>query len=477
MPLLPDDDKRRFFRYMAAMNKLTIALVGRPNVGKSTLFNRLTGTKHALVDDQPGVTRDRRYGEGSLAGLEFTIIDTAGMEERKDASAMESRMLAMTQAGVDEADIALMLVDGVVGITPDDEYFARWLRKQNKPVILVINKAESRKRAEGTLSEAYTLGLGEPVGISAEHGEGMADLYEAISSQLSVVSSQQEALADSSPEREEIKELNLAIIGRPNAGKSTLLNAFLDSDRVLTGPEAGLTRDAIAVDWEYNGTPIKLVDTAGLRKQARRQEKLERMSAVDSFRAVQYAHVVVLLLDASSPLDKQDLKLAEHVIDEGRALVIAVNKWDLVPDEAAWLKALNHLLEKRMAAVRGVPMVTLSAINKRGLDTVMKAVFEVYELWNRRIPTGQLNRWLEGMLASHPPPLSPSKRPIRLKYMTQIKSRPPTFVLYATRKEKLPESYRRYLIHGLREAFDLPAVPIRLQLRGSKNPYVDDDKK
>lgn len=453
---------------------ITIALVGRPNVGKSTLFNRLTGTKHALVDDQPGVTRDRRYGEGSLGPMEFKVIDTAGMEERKDVSAMESRMLAMTRAGITEADIALMLVDGVAGITPEDEYFARWLRKQGKPVILVVNKAES-KRANPTLAEAYRLGLGEPVMISAEHGEGMAELYDALSEQMPEPNEFDGAVDG---EEEDVDTtLQLAIIGRPNAGKSTLLNAFLGSERVLTGPEAGLTRDSIAVDWQWNGRPVKLVDTAGLRRQSKRTEKLERMSAVDSFRAVQYAHAVVLLLDASSPLDKQDLKLAEHVIEEGRALVIAVNKWDLVTDEAAWLKALNQLIDKRLAAVRGVPMVTLSALNKAGLNKVMDAVFDVYELWNKRISTGQLNRWLEGMLASHPPPLSPSKRPIRLKYMTQIKTRPPTFVLYATRKEKLPESYRRYLIHGLREAFDLPAVPIRLQLRGSKNPYAEEGKK
>jgi GTP-binding protein len=453
----------------------TLAIVGRPNVGKSTLYNRLTGTKFALVDDQPGVTRDRRYGEASIGPLQFRIIDTAGMEQNRDSTALESRMLEMTKAGIQEADVALMLVDGLAGITPEDEHFARWLRKQGKPVVLVINKAEGKK-ASPTFNEAYRLGLGEPVGISAAHGEGMADLYEALVPFEGAESRVQSAEAeDHRTPHPAPSTLHLAIIGRPNAGKSTLMNALLKQERVLTGPEAGLTRDAIAVDWQWQGKPLKLVDTAGLRRQSKRTGKLEQMAATDSNRAIQYAHVAVLLLDATSPLDKQDLTLAQHVIEEGRALIIAVNKWDLVPAPDAWIATLNKMIEKQLPAVRGVPLITLSALKSKGIPKLMEAVFAVYETWNRRISTAQLNRWLEGMLAAHPPPLAANKRPIRLKYMTQIKSRPPSFVLFASRKEKLPESYRRYLVHGLREAFDLPAVPIRLELRGSKNPYADED--
>ena len=448
--------------------KRTVALVGRPNVGKSTLFNRLTGTRHALVDDRPGVTRDRRYGEGSIGPLEFRVVDTAGMEEKRDHQAMEMRMLAQTTAAIREADVALMLVDGLSGITPEDEHFARYLRKLSIPVILAVNKSES-KRTLSSLTDAFSLGLGDPVAISAEHGEGMGDLYNAL---VAAFPDEEEVFAT---EEDAETPLQLAIIGRPNAGKSTLLNALVGSDRVLTGPEAGLTRDSIAVDYEWKGKKLKLVDTAGLRKQARRQEKLERLSAQDSFRSVQYAHVVVLLLDATSPLDKQDLKLAEHCIEEGRALVIAVNKWDLVPNEKAWMTTLQKMVDSRLPMVRGVPLVTLSALNATGLDNLIKEVFNVYELWNTRISTGKLNRWLDGMMASHPPPLAQGARPVRLKYMTQVKSRPPTFVIFATRKEKLPESYRRYLVHGIREAFDLPAVPIRLNIRATKNPFADEE--
>lgn len=450
---------------------LTLALVGRPNVGKSTLFNRLTGTRHAIVDDQPGVTRDRRYGEGNIGPLHFNVIDTAGMEQGKDTGSMQARMLGMTRDGIEEADIAVMLIDGLTGVTPEDGHFARWLRKQNKPVILAVNKAES-KRAHPSLADAWELGLGEPVAISAEHGEGLADLYDAL-----VACGAEHGLEFSSQgevDGEEIP-LQLAIIGRPNAGKSTLLNALLGKERVLTGPEAGLTRDAIAVDWDWKGTPVKLVDTAGLRKQARRNEKLEKMSAVDSYRAIQYAHVCVLLLDAASPLDKQDLKLAEHVAEEGRGLVIAVNKWDEVDRPEAWMKALERIVESRLAMIRGVEIIPISAKYKKGFPELMRAVFDVYKIWNIRVSTAQLNRWLEGMLIDHPPPLTKGKRPIKLKYMTQIKTRPPSFALFATRKDKLPESYRRYLIHGLREAFELRATPIRLTLKASKNPYEKEE--
>ena len=445
---------------------LKIALVGRPNVGKSTLFNRLTGTRHAIVDDRPGVTRDRRYGEGQIGPLEFQVIDTAGMEEGKDTSDMQARMLEMTRSGIDEADIAVMMIDGLAGVTPEDAHFARWLRKANKPTLLIVNKAESKKAMPG-MADAWELGLGEPVAISAEHGEGLADLYEALNDQC-----MEHQIDLSEPEEEDANTpLQLAIIGRPNAGKSTLLNALLGSDRVLAGPEAGLTRDSIAVDWHWGDRAVKLVDTAGLRKQARRQEKLERLSAVDSLRAIQYAHVCVLLLDAASPLDKQDIKLAEHVINEGRGLVIAINKWDQVDRPEAWMRALEKIVEKRLAMVRGIPILPISAKNKKGFKPLMEEVFNIYELWNRRIPTAQLNRWLEGMMIDHPPPLTKSKQTIRLKYLTQIKTRPPTFALFATRKEKLPESYRRYLVNGLRKAFELPAIPLRLTMRGGKNPF------
>lgn len=446
---------------------LTLALVGRPNVGKSTLFNRLTGTRHAIVDDQPGVTRDRRYGEGNIGPLEFEVIDTAGMEQGKDTCDMQARMLDMTRDGIEEADIALMMIDGLVGITPEDAHFARWLRKTGKPVILVVNKAES-KRSRPSMSDAFELGIGNPVAISAEHGEGLADLYEAIETCCEEHEIDPEG-ADA--EEDENTPLQLAIIGRPNAGKSTLLNALLGEERVLAGPTAGLTRDSIAVNWHWGDKPVKLVDTAGLRKQARRNDKLERLSAIDSFRAIQYAHVCVLLLDAACPLDRQDLKLAEHIVEEGRGLVIAVNKWDEVDRPEAWMAALNKIVEKRLAMVRGVPIIPISAKQRNGFKPLMEAIFEIYRLWNIRIPTGQLNRWLEGMLMDHPPPLTKAKRPIKLKYMTQIKTRPPTFSLYATRKDKLPESYRRYLVGGIRKAFDLPATPIRLSLKGSKNPY------
>ncbi len=449
---------------------LTLALVGRPNVGKSTLFNRLTGTRHAIVDDRPGVTRDRRYGEGSIGPMEFNVVDTAGMEDGRDTGEMQARMLEMTLDGVQEADIAVMLIDGLVGITPEDAHFARWLRKTNKPVILAVNKAES-KRAMPSMADAWELGLGEPVAISAEHGEGLADLYDAIES---ICKEHEISLDEEEVEANANAPLQLAIIGRPNAGKSTLLNALIGSERVLAGPEAGLTRDSIAVDWHWGDRPIKLVDTAGLRRQARRNEKLERLSAVDSFRAIQYAHVCVLLLDAACPLDKQDVKLAEHVVDEGRGLVIAINKWDQVDRPDAWMAALQRILDNRLAMVRGIPIIPISAKNRKGFPALMEEIFNIYELWNTRIPTAQLNRWLEGMLNDHPPPLTKSKRPIKLKYLTQIKSRPPTFALFATRQDKLPESYRRYLVNGIRKTFQLPAIPLRLTLRGGKNPY---DKK
>jgi GTP-binding protein len=440
----------------------TVAIIGRPNVGKSTLFNRLVGKRLALVDDLPGVTRDRREGEGRLGPLEFTVIDTAGLEDAAEGS-LEARMRDQTEQALDDADLALMLFDARVGLTPLDEHFARWLRRRDRPVLLLANKSEG-KAAEGNLAEAYALGLGDPLPVSAAHGEGMGLLASALADLMP--GGGYDDLDDSE------KQLQMAILGRPNAGKSTLVNKLLGQDRLLTGPEAGITRDAIGVDWEWRDHAIRLIDTAGLRRKSRVKQKLEKLSTSDAMRAMHYAHVVVLLVDATAPLEKQDLTLARIAVEEGRALVVAANKWDLVDKPQEMLKLIRERVEDGLSQARGVPIITLSALSGRGIDKLMPAVIDVYDKWQTRISTGALNRWLSGMTEYHPPPLGAHGRRIRLRYITQAKARPPTFILFANLPDDLPEAYVRFLQNGLRDDFGLNGVPLRFQLRKQDNPYA-----
>ena len=442
----------------------SVAIVGRPNVGKSTLFNRLVGRRLALVDETPGVTRDRRAGDAHLGDLRFTVIDTAGFEEARGDS-LPARMRAQTERAVAEADLALLLIDARAGVIPLDAEFANLLRKSATPVVLVANKCEGRLGAAGVV-DAFALGLGEPVAISAEHGEGLADLYDAIAPYAAAAGAEEAPAAD-----EETGVLQLAIVGRPNVGKSTLINRLLGEERLLTGPEPGITRDAIAVAWRYHRRNIRLVDTAGLRRRARVAEKLEKLSVEDTLRAIRFAQVVVLVLDANDMLERQDLTIARLVIDEGRALVIAANKWDLVMDKTAALARLRDRLETSLPQLHGLRPVTVSALTGKNLDRLLDAVLAVYELWNRRVPTAALNRWLGDAVEAHPPPLVAGRR-LKLRYGAQIKTRPPTFALFVSRPEKLPDSYSRYLVNSLRDSFDLPGVPIRLQLRKGKNPYA-----
>lgn len=467
----------------------TLAIVGRPNVGKSTLFNRLAGKRLAIVDDTPGVTRDWREAPGRLFDREFRILDTAGLEESFDDS-IQGRMRKQTEAALKEADAVLFVIDGRAGITPMDEHFAGWLRKQKKPVILAVNKCENEKAAMSGVAEAYGLGLGDPVAISAEHGTGMEDLYQLLtpffpeeSSSGDEEETSEEDFGDldaiegdedyefEQEEDDPEKPLKLAIVGRPNVGKSTLLNAILGDQRVMTGPEAGITRDAIAVDWSYAGRSFKLVDTAGIRKKARVQDAIEKMSVEDSLRAIRLAQVVVLVLDANAALEKQDLQLADHIISEGRVLVIAVNKWDAVSGRSEYLDEFRYKLETSLAQVRDVPFVTVSALNGKNVEQVLKTALGAYEIWNKRVRTGNLNRWLGAMESQNPAPLIDGRRN-RLKYITQIKTRPPTFALWVSRPEKLPDTYKRFLINGLRRDYDIPGVPVRLLVRKSKNPYA-----
>lgn len=461
----------------------TVAIVGRPNVGKSTLFNRLVGRKTALVHDTPGVTRDRREAEGGIADLTFQVVDTAGLEEA-DADALEGRMQVQTERAVAEADVALLLIDARAGLTPVDEHFANRLRRQDTPVLLVANKCDGSGYQSGVL-DAYALALGEPVEISAEHGDGMAELYEALApfrrddeSEDATAQEVEPGAADGEDE-EYSGPICIAITGRPNVGKSTLANRLLGEERLLTGPDPGVTRDAISVDWDYRGRAMRLVDTAGLRRRARVVGALEKMSASDTLRAVRFAHVVVLVVDATQiremgpALEKQDLGIASAAVEEGRALVVAVNKWDLVGDRRDALKRLGESLERSLPQVRDVRLVPISALEGRGLDKLMTAVIETERLWNTRVPTGPLNRWLADATEAHPPPLDAGRR-VKLRYISQIKSRPPTFALMVNRPKALRDAYVRYLVNGLRDAFNLPGVPIRLVTRKGKNPYAKD---
>jgi len=447
----------------------TVAIIGRPNVGKSTLFNRLVGKRLALVDDQPGVTRDRREGEANLLGLEFRVIDTAGYEDL-DAATLPGRMRQQTEAAVAQADVALFLIDSRAGIVPLDEEIARWLRSSTTPVVLVANKAEGRAGEAGVI-ESMALGFGDPVQLSAEHGEGVADLFEAL---LPHVEREEEDEPEEDPENPNAP-LKLAIVGRPNAGKSTLVNRLIGEDRMITGPEAGITRDSIAIDWEWLDfedqlRPVRLIDTAGLRKKARVEEKLEKLSVADTLRSIDFAEVVVLLLDATRGLEVQDLKIADRVLQEGRALIIALNKWDVAENASGLFNGVKAALEEGLSQAKGIPVLTVSAVTGKGLDTMMKVAFETREAWSRRVSTGQLNRWFERAIEANPPPAPGGKR-IKPRYITQNKTRPPSFVLFGTRVDLLPTSYQRYLINGLRREFDFGAVPVRLNLRAPKNPF------
>jgi GTP-binding protein len=443
----------------------TVAIVGRPNVGKSTLFNRLVGKRLALVDDRPGVTRDRREGDASLLGLEFRVIDTAGFED-EDPQSLPGRMRAQTEAAVRDADVALFLIDARAGLTPLDEEIGRWLRAEATPVVVVANKAEASAGESGIL-EAYRLGLGEPIGISAEHGEGVADLFQMLRPLVEREESEEE------DDEGEGAPLKLGIVGRPNAGKSTLVNRMLGEERMITGPEAGITRDSISLDWTWEGRAVRLVDTAGLRKRAKVEDKLERLSTADTRRAIDYAEVVLLLLDATRGLEAQDLRIASQVIEEGRALVIALNKWDVAENASALFNGVKAALAEGLAQLRDVPVLTVSAKTGKGTDTILKVAFDLRDAWSRRVPTGELNRWFADAVDANPPP-APKGQRIKLRYITQVKSRPPTFVVFGNRTDELPESYRRYLVNSLRRDLGIGPVPLRLDFRGRSNPFDRD---
>ena len=448
----------------------TVAIIGRPNVGKSTLYNRLTGKRHALVDDTPGVTRDRREGDANIGGLSFRIIDTAGLEDAEDGT-LQSRMTAQSQTAIMDADVTMMVVDGRVGITPTDKHFAKAVRKTGKPVILVVNKAEGNV-ARSAIAEAHALGLGEPVAISAEHGEGLADLYDA----LAPFDKEEELLeeAESGDESAGIDApMHIAIVGRPNVGKSTLINTILGRERVLTGPEAGITRDSIAVDCEFEGRQLKLVDTAGMRRKANVITKLEKLAVADSLHSIQYAQVVILVIDAEQPLEKQENTIAALVEQEGRAMVLAVNKWDEVKDKPAYLKAIEERLVSVMPQMKGIPVIPISGKTGWNVPKLLKECFRIYGLWNKEIGTGALNRWLEDALLEHTPPMVKGRR-IKIRYMTQKSARPPTFILFSNTSD-IPDFYIRYLVNALRETFRLPGVPIRIKIRKNKNPYAEND--
>jgi GTPase len=440
-----------------------VAIIGRPNVGKSTLFNRLVGKKIALVDDRPGVTRDRREGDANMLGLEFRLVDTAGFED-EDPNTLPGRMRQQTAAAVDGADVALFVVDARAGVVPLDEEIGRWLRGVDTPVILLANKAEGRA-AEAGVYEAFSLGFGDPIPFSAEHGEGLDDLFHALLPHV-----EREAVEEIEEEDDGTGPLKLTIVGRPNAGKSTLVNRMLGEDRMITGPEAGITRDSITVDWDWQGRAVRLIDTAGLRKKSKVDDKLEKLSAADTRRSIDFSEVVVLLLDGTRGLEAQDLRIADQIFEEGRAMVIALNKWDVVEHGSSLYQGVKAALEDGFAQVKGVPLLTISAATGKGIDHLLQAAFDVRDAWSQRVPTSRLNRWFEEAVEKTPPPAPGGKR-IKLRYITQIKTRPPSFVIFGTRTEQLPESYRRYLVNGIRRELGFGAVPVRLTLRSSKNPF------
>ena len=463
---------------MSFETPVRVAIVGRPNVGKSTLFNRLVGKRLALVDDTPGVTRDRREGEARLGDLSFVVVDTPGLEEAPQ-KALEGRMRRQTDKAVEEAAICLFVIDARAGVTPLDKSFAAILRASGKPVILLANKAEGAKGDAG-IYDAYGLGVGEPIPFSAEHGEGLSELYAALEPALAAI--QTTVSSDDAEEQawdDPLKPLRVAIVGRPNAGKSTLVNQLIgDETRLLTGPEAGITRDSISVEWRWRGDnrdwPVKLFDTAGMRRKSKVQDKLEKLSVSDGLRAVNFAEVVVLLTDAQSPLEKQDLSIADLVLREGRALVIAVNKWDLIEEKDAYARDMREKVARLLPQAPGAPVVFFSALTGRNIDRLMPAVTQVYVDWNARVKTPDLNEWLKSATERHPPPAVSGQR-IKLRYIAQTKTRPPTFVAKCTRADDVPASYRRYLVNGIREAFDIPAVPIRLILEKPENPFAKKD--
>ncbi|NNC47556.1 MAG: ribosome biogenesis GTPase Der [Sphingomonas sp.] len=444
------------------MTRPTVAIVGRPNVGKSTLFNRLVGKRVALVDDRPGVTRDRREGDGLLLGMGFKVIDTAGFET-EDPESLPGRMRAQTEAAVREADVALFLIDGRAGLTPLDEEIAGWLRSSSTPIIVAANKAEGNAGEAGRL-EAYGLGLGEPFALSAEHGEGIVDLFDALRPFLEREAEEEEIDPEGGP-------LKLAIVGRPNAGKSTLINKILDEERLITGPEAGITRDSISIDWNYNGQKVRLIDTAGLRKRAKVDDKLEKLSAADTKRSIDFAEVVVLLLDATRGLEAQDLRIADQVLEEGRALMIVINKWDVAEHASSLFNGIKAALADGLSQVAGVPVLTVSAKTGKGIDTILDAALKLRDQWSIRVPTGELNRWFDHAIDQHPPPAPKGKR-VKLRYITQVTTRPPTFVIFGTRVDTLPASYHRYLVNAMRRDLGLGPVPVRINLRSPKNPYA-----
>jgi len=441
----------------------TVVIAGRPNVGKSTLFNKLAGRRSAIVSDTPGVTRDRKEAEALVRGKRIRLVDTAGLEEAAPDT-LPGRMRASSEAAVAQADLIVFVVDARAGVTPADSHFAAWLRRQGRPVLLVANKAEGRVGASAAL-EAYSLGLGEPLAMSAEHGEGLSDLMTEIADRVPAETGEDEDALN--------RPLKLAIVGRPNAGKSTLLNRLLGEERMITGPEPGLTRDAVAVQLSDAHGPIEIVDTAGLRRKARVDLPLEKMSVSASIEALKMAEVVVLCVDATEGLHEQDLQIARLIEREGRACVLALNKWDAVADRTATRRAISDRLETSMAQMKGIPVVNFSALTGFGVDKLLPAVRAVHDTWNSRVATGALNRWFEEVLEHHAPPLVDGRR-LKLRYITQAKARPPTFIAFGTRAEQMPEDYQRYMVNSLRERFELPGVPIRLLLRGTKNPYMDD---